>query len=83
MERGELTNSGVLGGQHGEDVPESQLVGRAGNHVPVRDRFSGGVSVDASLDPIRIEVNFTMPLIGRKGERTARGFGIGVGLEFL
>jgi outer membrane protein insertion porin family len=35
------------------------------------------------LDPIRIEVNFSMPLIARKGERLARGFGIGVGLEFL
>lgn len=35
------------------------------------------------LDPIRIEVNFAMPLIAQKGERLARGFGIGVGLEFL
>jgi outer membrane protein insertion porin family len=35
------------------------------------------------LDPIRIELNFAMPLVGRKGERTSRGLGIGVGIEFL
>lgn len=35
------------------------------------------------LEPIRVEVNFAMPLVGRKGERLSRGFGIGVGIEFL
>ncbi|ORX38854.1 surface antigen-domain-containing protein [Kockovaella imperatae] len=44
---------------------------------------SVGLGLMYRLDPIRVEVNFSMPLIGRKGERTARGFGVGVGIEFL
>ncbi|WVF69952.1 hypothetical protein IAT40_004737 [Kwoniella sp. CBS 6097] len=45
--------------------------------------LSFGVGLMYRLEPIRIEVNFSMPLIGRKGERTARGLGVGVGIEFL
>ncbi|ORY31035.1 surface antigen-domain-containing protein, partial [Naematelia encephala] len=44
---------------------------------------SVGLGLLYRLDPVRVEVNFTMPLVGRRGERTARGFGVGVGLEFL
>ena len=36
-----------------------------------------------SLDPIRVEINFSMPIVGYKGERLSRGFGVGLGLEFL
>jgi outer membrane protein insertion porin family len=35
------------------------------------------------LEPIRVELNFTMPLVARKGERLARGLGVGLGIEFL
>ncbi|WWD21438.1 hypothetical protein CI109_105923 [Kwoniella shandongensis] len=45
--------------------------------------ISIGVGMMYRLEPIRIEVNFSMPLVGRKGERTARGLGVGVGIEFL
>ncbi|WVR04592.1 hypothetical protein IAU60_001600 [Kwoniella sp. DSM 27419] len=45
--------------------------------------LSVGVGLMYRLEPIRIEVNFSMPLVGRKGERTARGLGVGVGIEFL
>jgi len=45
--------------------------------------ISVGLGLMYRLDPIRIEVNFSMPLVGRKGERMARGFGVGVGIEFL
>ncbi|WVQ97995.1 hypothetical protein IAU59_005115 [Kwoniella sp. CBS 9459] len=45
--------------------------------------LSCGVGLMYRLEPIRIEINFSMPLIGRKGERTARGLGVGVGIEFL
>ncbi|OCF37405.1 mitochondrial protein [Kwoniella heveanensis BCC8398] len=45
--------------------------------------LSFGVGLMYRLEPIRIELNFSMPLIGRKGERTARGLGVGVGIEFL
>ncbi|KAK6903821.1 hypothetical protein I203_107329 [Kwoniella mangroviensis CBS 8507] len=45
--------------------------------------LSVGVGLMYRLEPIRIELNFSMPLIGRKGERTSRGLGVGVGIEFL
>ncbi|WVQ81608.1 hypothetical protein IAT38_003732 [Cryptococcus sp. DSM 104549] len=45
--------------------------------------LSVGLGLVYRLDPLRIEVNFSMPLVGRQGERTARGLGVGVGLEFL
>ncbi len=35
------------------------------------------------LDPLRVELNFSLPIIGRRGEGWARGFGVGLGLEFL
>ncbi|WWC86982.1 uncharacterized protein L201_001863 [Kwoniella dendrophila CBS 6074] len=45
--------------------------------------LSVGLGLMYRLEPIRIELNFSMPLIGRKGERTSRGLGVGVGIEFL
>ncbi|WWC59344.1 uncharacterized protein I303_101896 [Kwoniella dejecticola CBS 10117] len=45
--------------------------------------LSVGVGLMYRLEPIRIELNFSMPLIGRKGEKTSRGLGVGVGIEFL
>ncbi|WVW78557.1 hypothetical protein I302_100513 [Kwoniella bestiolae CBS 10118] len=45
--------------------------------------LSVGVGLMYRLEPIRIELNFSMPLIGRRGERTSRGLGVGVGIEFL
>ncbi|UOH82126.1 hypothetical protein LQV05_004817 [Cryptococcus neoformans] len=44
---------------------------------------SVGLGLVYRLEPLRVELNFAMPLIGRKGERMARGFGVGVGIEFL
>lgn len=38
---------------------------------------------DPRFDPLRIELNFSMPIIARKGERLGRGFSVGVGIEFL
>lgn len=45
--------------------------------------LSVGLGLVYRLEPLRVELNFAMPLIGRKGERMARGFGVGVGIEFL
>jgi outer membrane protein insertion porin family len=45
--------------------------------------LSVGLGLLYRLDPLRIEVNFSLPLIGRKGEGWARGLGVGIGLEFL
>ena len=45
--------------------------------------MSVGLGLLYRLDPIRVEVNFALPLIGRKGEGWARGLNVGIGLEFL
>ncbi|BEJ02070.1 hypothetical protein CcaverHIS631_0607520 [Cutaneotrichosporon cavernicola] len=45
--------------------------------------LSVGVGLFYRFDPLRIELNFSMPLIARKGERLARGFSVGMGIEFL
>lgn len=42
-----------------------------------------GAGIIYRLDPVRVEVNFALPLVGRKGEGWARGLGVGLGLEFL
>jgi hypothetical protein len=78
-------NRCVLCGQCRQDVPLAQRLSRSWLVVSVsaRHHTTALVRLTFSLDPIRVEVNFTMPLIGRKGERMARGFGVGVGLEFL
>lgn len=44
---------------------------------------SAGVGVMYRLDPVRVELNFSVPLVATRGERLARGFGVGVGVEFL
>ncbi|WVO18244.1 hypothetical protein L204_105952 [Cryptococcus depauperatus] len=45
--------------------------------------LSVGLGLIYRFEPLRVELNFSMPLIGRTGERTARGLGVGVGIEFL
>jgi outer membrane protein insertion porin family len=45
--------------------------------------MSVGLGLLYRLDPIRVEVNFALPLVGRKGEGWARGLNVGIGLEFL
>lgn len=45
--------------------------------------LSVGLGIMYRLDPLRVEINFSMPLIARKGERLARGLSVGVGIEFL
>ena len=44
---------------------------------------SVGAGIVYRLDPVRVEVNFSLPLVGRKGEGWVRGLGVGLGLEFL
>ncbi|GMK57840.1 hypothetical protein CspeluHIS016_0406740 [Cutaneotrichosporon spelunceum] len=45
--------------------------------------LSVGMGLLYRFDPLRIELNFSMPLIARKGERLGRGLSVGVGVEFL
>ena len=44
---------------------------------------SAGVGLIYKLDPIRLEINFGVPLVASKTDKMRRGFQMGIGLEFL
>ncbi len=44
---------------------------------------AAGVGLIYRFDPIRVEVNFGLPLVSSVGERGKRGIQVGMGLEFL
>lgn len=45
--------------------------------------ISAGVGLVYKLDPVRVEVNFGVPLTASKGDGTRKGFQVGIGLDFL
>lgn len=45
--------------------------------------LSAGLGLIYRFDPVRVEVNFGLPLAISKGEGARRGVGVGVGVEFL
>lgn len=48
-----------------------------------RPSVSAGVGLIYRFDPIRMEVNFGVPLVASKSDGVRRGLQVGVGLEFL
>lgn len=45
--------------------------------------IAAGVGLLYKLDPVRVELNFGVPLVASKSDGTRRGFQLGIGLEFL
>lgn len=45
--------------------------------------ISAGVGIVYRLEPVRVEMNFGVPLVASKGEGARKGFQLGIGLEFL
>ena len=45
--------------------------------------IAAGVGLLYKLDPVRVELNFGVPLIASKSDGTRRGFQLGIGLDFL
>ncbi|KAI1798397.1 surface antigen-domain-containing protein [Ganoderma leucocontextum] len=45
--------------------------------------ISAGVGLVYKLDPVRVEVNFGVPLVASKGDGVRKGFQVGIGLDFL
>jgi len=41
------------------------------------------VGIIYRFDPIRVEVNFGVPLVASRSDGSARGVQVGMGLEFL
>ena len=44
---------------------------------------SAGVGIVYKLDPMRVELNFGVPLVASKGDGTRKGLQFGIGLDFL
>ena len=44
---------------------------------------STGVGLIYHFDPVRVEVNFGVPLAARASDGTRKGVQVGIGLEFL
>lgn len=45
--------------------------------------ISAGVGLIYRFDPIRVEVNFGVPLVTSRSDMGRKGFQVGMGLEFL
>ncbi|KAG8896504.1 hypothetical protein FRB99_008858 [Tulasnella sp. 403] len=48
-----------------------------------RPSISAGIGLIYRFDPVRVEVNFGVPLVASKSDFSKRGFQVGMGLEFL
>jgi len=48
-----------------------------------RPSISAGVGLVYRLDPVRVELNFGVPLASSKSDGARRGFQVGLGLEFM
>lgn len=49
----------------------------------LRPSISAGVGLIYRFDPIRVELNFGVPLAANKSDAMRRGIQVGMGLEFL
>lgn len=45
--------------------------------------ISAGVGLMYRFDPLRVEVNFGVPLVASQSDGMRRGFQVGIGMEFL
>ncbi|KAF8170615.1 surface antigen-domain-containing protein [Mycena galopus ATCC 62051] len=49
----------------------------------LKPSVSAGVGLIYNFDPVRVELNFGVPLVASKSDGSRRGFQVGIGLEFL
>ncbi|EJT99324.1 mitochondrial protein [Dacryopinax primogenitus] len=73
-----FVNSGTLG----RLLPGDDLA-TAVRTTLSRPSVSVGLGLVGRMDPIRVEFNLGVPLAAAKGEGLARGWSVGIGLEFL
>ena len=45
--------------------------------------MSAGLGLIYLFDPVRVEMNFGLPIVTSKSDGTRKGVQVGVGLEFL
>lgn len=52
-------------------------------HAVKGPSVAAGVGLIYRFDPVRVEINFGVPLVAYKSDGCQRGFQVGIGLEFL
>ena len=52
-------------------------------HAVKGPSVAAGVGLIYRFDPVRVEVNFGVPLVAYRSDGCQRGFQVGIGLEFL
>lgn len=45
--------------------------------------ISAGVGLVYKLDPVRVELNFGVPIVASKSDGARKGFQVGIGVDFL
>ena len=60
-------------------APLTQIIRRS----LAQPSVSAGVGLVYCFDPIRVEVNFAVPLVAARSDGLHRGFQAGVGMEFM
>ncbi|KIK65641.1 hypothetical protein GYMLUDRAFT_39139 [Collybiopsis luxurians FD-317 M1] len=64
-------------------IDKSRTFGENIKNTMSKPSVSAGVGLIYKFDPIRLEVNFGLPLVASKSDGTRKGIQVGVGLEFL
>ncbi|KAG2032420.1 surface antigen-domain-containing protein [Suillus americanus] len=73
-----FVNAGRLDAMDGTKGLSENLIG-----CLRKPSISAGVGLIYRFDPVRVEVNFGVPLVASKSDGVRRGFQVGIGMEFL
>lgn len=66
-----------------DNKDKSRSVMESVKDMITRPSISAGVGLIYRFDPVRVEVNFGLPLVANKSDGLRRGIQVGIGLEFL
>ncbi|KAH6900840.1 mitochondrial protein [Coprinopsis sp. MPI-PUGE-AT-0042] len=66
-----------------DKVDQSRTLSDNVSEMLARPSISAGLGLIYRFDPVRVEVNFGVPLAASKSDGTRKGIQVGVGLEFL
>lgn len=71
-------NSGRL-----DNIDKSKSVATNVQECILKPSISAGLGIVYRFDPLRVEVNFGVPLVASKSDGHKRGFEVGIGVNFL
>ncbi|KAJ3802709.1 mitochondrial protein [Lentinula aff. detonsa] len=66
-----------------DEIDKSRTFAENIQNIISKPSISAGVGLVYKFDPVRMEVNFGLPLVASKSDGTRKGIQVGIGLEFL